>query len=350
MKSAEAYAKDRVANYVNQNVASTAVPSGVGTTVFATIDLGTAAYDFSRSENDKQRAYAGSRAALAAYALLGGPAAPVLAAVLLVASVVEAGLAARQQAEMLKIYKQIEEDYTRVIEIDRLMVQADAIQYRQLVATATGALAEYATNINGYKRNCGSESGVATLAELDNCVAMLGKALFAARLFVRTADVIKGWQERNEGTFAKVNSALGINLGFLLDARASADSFTSKVEPEFDKILSSFTQIAAKLIVDGALQKPGLTTAEWVQMDCIDEAMSHARAGTDILVRGMVLGARITKLEVNAYLRGVATFRKSICQKVAKAGLPAEHAEILTSWMKIVASTSQRVRITFPNK
>lgn len=341
LKSAESYAKEKVANYLNQQVAST-LPAGAGSSVFATIDLGSAIYDFSRAETDKQKAYAGSRAAIAGYALLAGPAAPILAAALLIASVLESSMAARHQAEMLKIYKLIQEQYTRIIEIETLLLNADFIQFRHLVAVATGALAEYETYINEYKKSCSTEGLITDLAKLDSCVMSISRAMAAAKLFVDTADSIEDWKLRESDLVTRLANAAAINLDDLITARSSARKLISDIGPKVDEMYGLFAKYAAELTVTQALNKPAFSTVEWVHLNCIDQAVGHSRSGTDLVLSARSLSERVRRTQFRAYIRGVDSYRTSLCNELG--GLPdSVFKPALTMWNDMVSTTRAQV-------
>lgn len=343
-EAAESYAKDRVASLVNQAVGSSAAPLGTvggGTAIFATIDLGSAIYDFSKADTDKQRTYAGSRAALSGYALLGGPAAPILAVTLLAASLIEAGLAARDQAEMLRILEQIQRNVARIIEIERQLVEADAVQYRFLLSTAIGALAEYNDYAVRYKNNCGEQAAIQTLSALDDCVAALGRSMLAAQLFVETADELQQWRKGSGAFFVALDERIGYDERDIEEVSLSAAKMLADVKPVFDSMLKSFAQVASELTISGALDSAAFPTSEWVHMSCIDEAMAHARQGTTLLLQAKVLGERVNKSRLGAYQRAVDLYEESICTKASAMSTP--YSVVLETWNVTVRNTRREV-------
>lgn len=342
--AAESYAKDRVAVYITLRLGSAAMPLGqvgAGTAIFSTIDLGSALYDFSKADTDKQRAYAGSRAGIAGYALLGGPAAPILALALVAASLVESGLAARDQAEMLRIFEQIQRNVARIVEIERLLVEADALQYRYLLATATGALAEHAAYAAHYKNSCSTPAAIQTLGVLDECVAALGRSMLAAQLFVDTVESLQQWRKGSGALFVRLDAEVGYDEKALEEAKAAAAKILIDVAPLFETMLQSFAQVATELTVSGALDTAAFPTLEWVHMSCIDQAMTHARQGTTLLIQAKVLGARVSKSKQAAFRRAVDLYEGSICTKASAMATP--YSAVLQTWNLTVRNTRRDV-------
>lgn len=341
--AAESYAKDRVAAYVTYKVGSAVMPLGqvgAGTAIFATIDLTSSLYDLSQAGNDKQRAYAGSRAGIAGYALLGGPAAPLLAVALVAASLIEAGLAARDQAEMLRILEQIQRSVNRIIEIERLLVEADAVQYRYLLATSTSALADHISYATQYKNNCATQTAIQTLGALDECVAALGRTMLAAQLFVDTVESLQQLRKGSGALFVELDAKLGYDEKDLEASRAAAAKMLADVKPVFDTMLQSFAQATAKLTISGALDSAAFPTSEWVHMSCIDQAMLHSRQGTTLLVQAKLLGKRVTKSKLASYRRAVDLYETSICTKVTMA---TPYSAVLQTWNTMVRNTRRDV-------
>lgn len=347
--AAESYAKDRVAAYITFRVGSSAMPLGqlgAGTAAFATIDLASSLYDLSQADNDKQRAYAGSRAGIAGYALLGGPAAPVLAVAIVAASLIEAGLAARDQAEMLRILEQIQRNVNRVIEIERLLIEADAVQYRYLLATSTSALADHISYAAQYKNNCATQIAIQTLGALDECVAALGRSVLAAQLFVDTVESLQQLRKGSGALFVELDAKLGYDEKDLEASRAAATKMLADVKPVFDTMLQSFAQATAKLMISGALDSAAFPTSEWVHMSCIEQAMLHSRQGTTLLVQARVLGKQVTKSKLASYRRAVDLYEASICTKVT---ISTPFSAVLQTWNTMVRNTRRDV-LTGPAK
>lgn len=341
--AAESYAKDRVAAYITLKVGSSAMPLGqlgAGTATFATIDLASSLYDLSQADDDKQRAYAGSRAGIAGYALLGGPAAPVLAVALVAASILEAGLAARDQAEMLRIFEQIQRNVNRVIEIERLLIEADAVQYRYLLATSASALADHISYAAQYKNNCATHIAIQTLGALDECVAALGRSVLAAQLFVDTVESLQQLRKGSGALFVELDAKLGYDEKDLEASRAAATKMLADVKPVFDTMLQSFAQATAKLLISGALDSAAFPTSEWVHMSCIDQAMLHSRQGTTVLVQARVLGKQVTKSKLASYRRAVDLYEASICTKVM---ISTPYSAVLQTWNTMVRNTRRDV-------
>lgn len=348
LKGAESYAKDQVASYVNKQVVTTALPAGSGTTVLATIDLGSAVYDFSKAENDKQRAYAGSRAALAGYALLGGPAAPVLAAVLLVASIAESSMAAQHQAEMMKIYKQIQENYTKVVQIQQLQLEVDWIEFRYLTATATGAFAENEFFLGTFKSACSTTASVQNMAQLDDCVAWLGRAVYAADRYVRTIESIELWRRQKGPLIKNFSDAAGVDLDKIIEAKNAQKASLVELKERYRSILTSFSDVAAKLTVAQAFEQPMFTTDEWVHISCIDQAMKHVRSGTTLLLEARQQAPRITKLARQSFLDGFEVYKSTVCLRIGADSTQKTLGGVLRKWNAIAKQTRMQVAALQP--
>lgn len=348
MKAAESYAKDQVATYLNRQIVTTSLPAGSGTTILATIDLGSAVYDFSKAENDKQRAYSGSRAALAGYALLGGPAAPILAAALLVASIAESSMAAQHQVEMMKIYKQIQEDYTKVVQIQQLQLDVDWIDFRYLAATAAGALAENEFFLSVFKSKCSSEASVQNLGQLDECVAWLGRAVYAADRYARTVEALKLWRDQNGPLVKSFSDAAGVDLDKIIDAKNSQETSITELKYRYQSILDSFSDLAARLTVAQTFEQPMFTTDEWVHISCIDQAMKHARLGTTLLLEANQQTPRITKLNRESFLSGFEVYKKTVCLRLDADSTQKNLGVALKQWNIVATSVRSQVAALTP--
>ncbi|MCX2896666.1 hypothetical protein [Pseudomonas mandelii] len=342
LKSAEAYAKNQMAEYFNKTVATT-LPVGVGTTIFSSIDLGTAAYDFSRADNDKQRAYAGSRASLAAYTLLGGPAAPALAAALLVASVLEAGMQAGHQAKMLEIYNDIQDNYTRVIEIQNISNNVAWINLRYLIATSTGSLGAYSNSLEYFRKNCADTNIVKNLEDLDACISALGRALFSMQLFIDSVNGIDSWGGSNKPLSGLIGKVPGLDIEDLHKKRSQAESVLVEAKDRYKVAIDFYSVAVADLLYKEGISQPPFSTEEWIRMTCTEAAMEHAREGAKLILQRDALNEHISTLQLNAYLRGVESFQHSMCMSSEVIDPSSTYFSRINIWNSIISGNVSRL-------
>jgi len=190
--AAETYARQEFTKVMNEAVATWTAGSiaTAGTSAFALVDLGRAIDDLSDARTPEQRINAGARAAVAVYALAGGPAAPVIALGLALRQVMHAAEDAKFAKELAAIYKRREEHLKRVLEVRRELATADYYWLAGLYLKVVGLGKSLQIEPQYIKEHCMTASAVRSADQLDKCLTTHVRIVSALEGFVAVGEAL----------------------------------------------------------------------------------------------------------------------------------------------------------------
>jgi hypothetical protein len=275
--AAEAYAKESVRTYLDslnaaKSAAAASAPRGAGTVALNIVDLGFAISDFSKAKTDQGKTHAGARASVAIYALAGGPAAPAIALGLTIATLVESGLSASHQKEMLKIYKRVAEHNARTLEIYGQAALSEAISLQTFYLRAIAASANADSAADYVRKNCSDVAAVNSIELLDACLLAMSDALWFSQDFVNSSDVVFTWKGQfiSGEQFLKKLPSDSVNA--LKQRRVALMTALDKSKETLDVLRQFYVDVAVSLVTERSATD--LTRDEAIERTCLKTFVS----------------------------------------------------------------------------
>ncbi|MDG4594910.1 MAG: hypothetical protein P9F75_04325 [Candidatus Contendobacter sp.] len=320
------------------NVPGTSI--GIGASGLAIVDLLLAIDNYNNARNDKQRFHVGLNASVAVYVLASGPGAPVVAAAVAAAMLVEAGLDARHAVTMLDIYQRIEQHQQRIIEINTMLAKADGIALEALLSQLKIFSATMALAVDSAK-SCDKAEKITTLDQLDQCIFWVNSYYSSAQVFVYTSDRLLEWIS-NKKEYQKLFEQINISPDSI---RKSRDYFFNKLQFQEDRIrlTNAYSDYLFKLIQQKPLDTPTFSNRLFLSKVCIDKAGEIVRSANFIDLNQLQLTTEIQKdiikTRIKILLEVIEKYTDStICSKlVENSDLP--ESKVLSEWLTLVAES-----------
>lgn len=344
--AAEAAAREAYKSWADAGAASGAI--GSGTATLAGIDIALAANDFANAKTDKQRFYAGLRAAAAGYVLASGPYAPIVAVAVAVASIAESAMAAKHAETLLEIYARIEEHNKRYIEIQTMLAVADAAAFDTLIWGARKSIATAAEAESRLKKSCQQVSAISTLEQLDQCALWLSVYYASARSFVEYSDRLLAWRSQ----LLQLDKAFELVEMKPSDLKAARDAFASVLELETKSqtaFFERYSEASLALILAKVSDSPTFSSSEYVSLGCIDTAGQLVRKVNRLSIEASSLDGRRTKHERVALQskyaelkEALGLFSSGVCPQFADATSSADSLNVRT-WVRLVKDAERGI-------